>query len=218
MSLRVLLVDDEQLVREGLRLMLEAVDDLEVVADTGSGDEAVTLASQHRPQVALVDVRMPGTDGITTARLLRALPDPPAVVMLTTFDTDEYVHAALAAGACGFLLKDTPPTRLIDSIRVAAGGQAVLAPTVTRRLVDTTIVRDGERRRRAREELTALTERELDVLALIARGYSNAEVGAALFLGEATVKTHVSRILAKTGLSTRVQIAIIGHDAELGTD
>lgn len=215
-ALKVLVVDDEAMVREGLRLMLEAGEEIEVVADTCDGRRAVDLALLHRPQVALVDVRMPIMDGITVTSRLRALPVPPAVVMLTTFDQDDYVRSALTAGAAGFLLKDTPPHRLIDAIKVAAAGEAVLAPSVTRRLVDASILRDGQRRRAAAARLTELTDRELDVLALIARGMSNAEIGSSLFLGEATVKTYVSRILAKTGESNRVQVAIIAHDAGLG--
>lgn len=211
--LKVLVVDDEELVREGLKLMLEAGEEIEVVADTGDGARAVDLAVLHRPKVALVDVRMPVMDGITVTQRLRALPDAPAVVMLTTFDQDDYVQSALTAGAAGFLLKDTPPHRLIDAIKVAASGEAVLAPSVTRRLVDANVVQAGERRRQASARLRALTDRELEVLGLIAKGLSNAEIGAELFLGEATVKTYVSRILAKTGENNRVQVAIIAHDA-----
>ncbi|MEU4513947.1 response regulator transcription factor [Nonomuraea wenchangensis] len=214
--IRVLVADDEELVRSGLRLILEAAGDIAVIAEARDGAEAVSAAARLRPEVVLMDVRMPGTDGLTAAGRLLAAPSPPKVIMLTTFDLDEYVHEALRLGAVGFLLKDTPPRELAAAVRTVAAGQAMLAPSVTRRLLASYAGRAPSRAETARRRLTALTDREQDVIMALARGLSNAEIGRELRLTEATVKAHVSRVLAKLGLANRVQAAILVHDAELG--
>jgi DNA-binding NarL/FixJ family response regulator len=211
--IRVLIVDDEALVRSGLRLILSAAEDLLVVAEAADGAAAVAAVRRHRPDVVLMDVRMPGTDGLTAAEQLRALPQPPYVIMLTTFDEDEYVHRALRAGAVGFLLKDTPPTELAGAVRTVAAGNAMLAPTVTRRLLDAFDDRYAGQAAAASARLDVLTEREREVADEVAEGRSNAEIARRLGTTEATVKTHVSRILAKLGLDNRVQAAILVRDA-----
>lgn len=205
--IRVLIADDQHLVREGFARLLRDVDDLEVVAEASTGREAVERARSTRPDVVLMDVRMPELDGIeATAQLLAEHPHT-RVLMLTTFDIDEAVHQALLAGASGFVLKDTPYDQLINAIRVVAAGESILAPSVTRRLIGNFTAR----RQSTEDEATALsrlTEREHEVLRLIARGLSNAEIGAALFLSEATVKTHVGRVLTKLGCRDRVQAVV----------
>ncbi|NUR86222.1 MAG: response regulator transcription factor [Nonomuraea sp.] len=211
--IRVLIVDDEALVRSGLRMILEAAGDLVVVGEANDGDEAVSAVARLRPQVVLMDVRMPGTDGLTAAGRVLAAPDPPKVIMLTTFDLDEYVHEALRLGAVGFLLKDTPPRDLAAAVRTVAAGQAMLAPTVTKRLISSFADKAPSRGEAARKQLATLTAREADVIMAVARGLSNAEIGRELRLTEATVKAHVSRALAKLGLANRVQAAILVHDA-----
>jgi DNA-binding NarL/FixJ family response regulator len=211
--IRVLIVDDEALVRSGLRLILSAAEDLLVVAEAADGAAAVAAVRRHRPDVVLMDVRMPGTDGLTAAEQLRALPQPPYVIMLTTFDEDEYVHRALRAGAVGFLLKDTPPTELAGAVRTVAAGNAMLAPTVTRRLLDAFDDRYAGQAAAASARLDVLTDREREVADEVAEGRSNAEIARRLGTTEATVKTHVSRILAKLGLDNRVQAAILVRDA-----
>jgi DNA-binding NarL/FixJ family response regulator len=211
--IRVLVVDDEQLVRSGLRMILESAGDIEVVAEAADGHEATEQVRRHRPAVVLMDIRMPGLDGLAATREIAALPDPPRVVMLTTFELDEYVHAALANGAVGFLLKDTPPRDLIQAVRTVAEGNAMLAPTVTRRLIAEFAARGSPQALAARRQLEALTGREREVLVAVAQGLSNAEIGARLFMSEATVKAHVSRVLAKLGMANRVQAAILAHDA-----
>ncbi len=213
---RVLIVDDEALVRAGLKLILESADDLEVVGEAEDGADAVDAVRRHRPDVVLMDIRMPRLDGLAATTQLQSLPEAPKVVVLTTFDLDDYVFRALQAGASGFLLKDTPPRELVQAVRVVADGEAMLSPTVTRRLIGH-FAADGrtERQRAAREQLAALTERELEVLAVVGRGLSNAEIGRELYMSEATVKAHVSRVLVKLGATNRVQIAIIAHDAAL---
>ncbi|MFG1957702.1 response regulator [Nonomuraea sp. NPDC049028] len=213
--IRVLVVDDEALVRSGLRMILETADDIVVVGEARDGEEAVGAAARLRPHVVLMDVRMPGTDGLTAAARVLAAPDPPKIVMLTTFDLDEYVHEALRLGAVGFLLKDTPPRDLTAAVRTVAAGQAMLSPSVTRRLIDAFVDRAPSRSDSARRQLAALTGREEDVIRALARGLSNAEIGRDLSLSEATVKAHVSRVLAKLGLTNRVQAAILVHDADL---
>lgn len=213
--IRVLVVDDESLVRSGLRMILEAAGDIAVVAEARDGAEAITAVHRHRPQVVLMDVRMPGMDGLTAATELARLPEPPKVVMLTTFDLDEYVHRALRAGAVGFLLKDTPPHELAAAVRTVAAGNAMLGPTITKRLLSTFVDRGGSRAEQARGRLDALTEREREVILGVGRGLSNAEIGRELAMSEATVKAHVSRCLAKLDLSNRVQAAILVHDAGL---
>lgn len=211
--IRVLVVDDEALVRSGLRMILEAAGDIAVIGEAADGAEAVATATRLRADVVLLDVRMPGTDGLTAAARLARLPDPPKVIMLTTFDRDEYVHRALRAGAVGFLLKDTPPRDLAAAVRTVAEGNAMLAPTVTKRLISAFAEVGPSRADTARRRLAVLTEREGEVVRAVARGLSNAEIGRALDMREATVKAHVSRALAKLGLDNRVQAAILVHEA-----
>jgi DNA-binding NarL/FixJ family response regulator len=213
--IRVLVVDDEQLVRTGLRLILEAAGDIVVVGEAGDGAEAVSAVGRLRADVVLMDVRMPGLDGLTAAERVTRLPDPPKVIMLTTFDLDEHVHRALRAGAVGFLLKDTPPRDLAAAVRTVAAGNAMLAPTVTRRLISSFAEKGPSGAEVANERLTVLTERERQVVRAVARGLSNAEIGRELTMREATVKAHVSRALAKLGLVNRVQAAILVHEAGL---
>jgi DNA-binding NarL/FixJ family response regulator len=213
--IRVVLVDDEQLVRSGLRMILESAGDIEVVGEAADGGGAVELVRRHRPDVALMDIRMPAMDGLAATRALTALPDPPRVIMLTTFELDEYVHTALENGAVGFLLKDTPPRDLIQAVRTVAEGNAMLAPTVTRRLIAEFASRNSAKAVAARRRLDTLTGREREVVVALAQGLSNAQIGRRLFMSEATVKAHVSRVLAKLGLSNRVQAAILAHDAGL---
>jgi DNA-binding NarL/FixJ family response regulator len=214
-TLRVLLVDDDALVRAGLRMILSSAEDLEVVGEVDDGARAVAAVREHRPDVVLMDIRMPQMDGITATAALRRLPDPPQVVVLTTFQADEQVLGALRAGASGFLLKDTPPPEIITAVRVVASGEAMLSPSVTRTLL-AHVGDDGvsERRRAARQRLATLTDREREVALAVGSGASNAEVAAALFMSEATVKAHVSRLFTKLAVTNRVQIAIVVHDAD----
>jgi DNA-binding NarL/FixJ family response regulator len=213
---RLLIVDDEALVRAGLKMILESADDLEVVAEAEDGADAAAMVRSHQPDVVLMDIRMPRLDGLAATREVQALPDPPKVLVLTTFDLDDYVFRALQAGASGFLLKDTPPRELVQAVRVIAAGDAMLSPTVTRRLIGH-FAADlrTDRQRVARDRLTALTEREREVLAVVARGRSNADIGRELFMSEATVKAHVSRVLVKLDATNRVQVAILAHNAGL---
>jgi DNA-binding NarL/FixJ family response regulator len=213
--IRVLLVDDEHLVRSGLRMILESAGDVEIVGEAVDGREAVEQVRMHRPDVVLMDVRMPTMDGLAATGQLTALPDPPRVVVLTTFELDEYVHTALEKGAVGFLLKDTPPRDLIQAVRTVSEGNAMLSPTVTKRLIAEFAARGGTRAVAARKQLDLLTEREREVVVAVAQGLSNAEIGKRLFMSEATVKAHVSRVLAKLGMNNRVQAAILAHDAGL---
>jgi DNA-binding NarL/FixJ family response regulator len=214
--IRVLLVDDDALVRAGLQMILEATDDIEVVGEADDGAGAVAAVQRHRPDVVLMDIRMPRVDGLAATSGLRALPDPPAVIVLTTFDLDDHVFRALEAGAAGFLLKDTPPRELVQGVRVVAAGESMLSPSVTRRLIDH-VADDArsERRLQARSLVDQLTDREREVLVEVARGSSNADIGRTLFLSEATVKAHVSRLLVKMGATNRVQLAITALDAGL---
>lgn len=208
--IKVLLADDEDLVRSGLSTILSSADDIEVVAECDDGHQVADLARQHRPAVVLLDIRMRTTDGLTALRRLRALPDPPAVAMLTTFDVDEYVQEALRVGANGFLLKDTEPEQLIKAVRDLARGGAVLDPKVAARVLST--VADGERAAEpARRLLAALSEREREVVTLIGQGLSNAEIGSELHLSEATVKGYVSAVLGKIGAVNRVQAALVAY-------
>ncbi|GHE36056.1 DNA-binding response regulator [Streptomyces longispororuber] len=211
----MLIADDEALVRAGLRRILESAPALTVVGEAADGADAVRAAARYRPDVLLMDVRMPGMDGLAAAARAAAAPGAPKVVMLTTFDLDEYVHDALRAGAVGFLLKDTPPRDLIAAVHTVAAGGAMLAPTVTRRLIRHYATGVPARTEQARDRLTALTDREKEVLRAVARGLSNAETGRALFMSEATVKAHVSRTLAKLGVANRVQAAIVAYEAGL---
>jgi DNA-binding NarL/FixJ family response regulator len=216
-TLGVLLADDDPLVRAGLRTILSAADDLRVVGEAGDGAEAVTAVAVHRPDVVLMDVRMPGVDGITATGRISALPEPPKVIVLTTFQLDEYVFGALRAGASGFLLKDTPPTDIIRAVRLVAAGEAMLSPSVTRTLIEQFgTQRSATRRAAAEQAVRALTEREREVAAEVAEGRSNAEIAARLYMSEATVKAHVSRLMAKLGAANRVQVAITTRDAGLG--
>lgn len=211
---KVLLVDDDALVRAGLRVILSSAGDIDVVAEAGDGADAVTAVQQHRPDVVLMDIRMPRTDGISATAALRRLAAPPHVIVLTTFQADEQVVAALRAGASGFLVKDTPPADIIAAVRVVAAGDAIVSPSVTRTLLshfeDTAA---SERRRVAAQRLAGLTKREWEVATAVGDGSSNAEIAAALFMSEATVKAHVSRLLTKLAVTNRVQIAILVHDA-----
>jgi DNA-binding NarL/FixJ family response regulator len=213
-AVRVLLVDDQALVRAGFRMILDAETDIEIVAEAGDGLEALELADRYTVDVALMDIRMPNLDGIdATRRLLERSPQT-KVLMLTTFDLNEYVYEALRAGASGFLLKDAPPERLVEAIRIVATGDALLAPAITRRVIEEYV-----RRPLARDglppELEQLTAREVEVLRLVARGRSNAEIAKELFLGETTVKTHVARILQKLDLRDRVQAVVFAYECGL---
>jgi DNA-binding NarL/FixJ family response regulator len=214
--IRVLLVDDQALLRAGLRMILENADDMAVVGEADEGAAATALAIESRPDVILMDIRMPEVDGLEATRRIRAsLPDGPRILILTTFDLDEYVYSALRAGASGFLLKDTLAADLLSAIRVVARGDAIVAPPVTRRLIERHIGGSGDPLPRSGAALGVLTEREREVLELIARGLSNAEIAGRLFLTEGTVKGHVSRILAKLGLRDRVQAVIFSYECGL---
>ena len=215
MSLAVLIVDDQALVRAGFRMILEAEQDMEVVGEAADGREAVDEARRLRPDVVLMDVRMPEVDGIeATRRLLGDAADTKAV-MLTTFDMDEYVYDALRAGASGFLLKDVPPEQLVAGIRAVASGDALLAPSVTRRVIEEFVRRPPASVRTLPAKLDDLTARELEVLKLIARGLSNAEIATELFVSETTVKTHVAHVLMKLDLRDRVQAVVLAYESGL---
>ncbi|MFB9923751.1 response regulator [Amycolatopsis halotolerans] len=213
MTIRVLVADDHGAIRAGLALILGNADGIEVVGEAADGEVALRQARALRPDVVLMDVRMPGTDGITATRQLIA-EGLAEVLVLTTFDLDEYVHAALRAGAAGFLLKSVEAPRLIEAVRLVAAGEGVLAPQVTKRLIAAFASTPAEPSP-APTGLTDLTEREREVLGCLGAGLSNAEIGARLYIGEATVKTHVSRVLAKLGLRSRVQAAILAQDCGL---
>jgi DNA-binding NarL/FixJ family response regulator len=215
MSIRVLIADDQSLVRAGFRLVLENHADLEVVGEAATGHQAIHSAERLEPDVVLMDIRMPELDGIAATRQITAR-QATRVLVLTTYDLDEYVYDALQAGASGFLLKDTPPAQLADGIRAVAGGEALLAPSVTRRLIEE-FARIGPARRPHPAELDELTARELDVLRLLARGMSNAEIAAALVLSDTTVKTHVAHLLGKLGLRDRVQAVVLAYESGLVT-
>jgi len=212
MSIRLLIADDQELVRIGFRLLLEAQDDLEVVGEAADGEQAVALARELRPDVILMDIRMPRVDGIEAIGRLQALEPPPRVLVLTTFDLDEYVFGALRAGAAGFLLKDAPKDALVQAIRVIHAGDALLSPSVTRRLVED-YARRGEPTRSPEAILRDLTPREREVLVLVARGMSNAEIAERLVVSEATVKSHVGSILLKLDLRDRVQAVVLAYES-----
>jgi len=217
-SIGVLIADDQALVRAGFRMVLEAEDDIAVVGEAANGEQAVHGAQRLRPDVVLMDIRMPELDGIAaTRRIARGAPAPEAparVLILTTFDLDEYVYDALGAGASGFLLKDSPPEQLVTAIRVVAGGEALLAPSVTSRLIEQ-FARGRAGAQAPPPGYDELTAREAEVFALLARGLSNAEIAEQLVLGETTVKTHVARLLAKLGLRDRVQAVVLAYESGL---
>jgi DNA-binding NarL/FixJ family response regulator len=211
MSIRVVIADDQQLVRAGFTMILDSEEDIEVVGEAADGSEAVREVQRLRPDVVLMDIRMPELDGIEATRRLAEGESSPRILILTTFDLDEYVYEALRAGASGFLLKDTPPEQLVDAIRVVAGGDALLAPSVTKRVIEEFVA--GKRPTapppRGLDELTA---REAEVLGLVARGLSNAEIARELWVSETTVKTHVARLLMKLGLRDRVQAVVLAYE------
>lgn len=211
---RVLIVDDDALVRGGLTMMLDGVHGITVVGQANDGDEVLAAADAHRPDVVLMDLRMPRVDGITATRRLRTRTPAPEVVVLTTFDTDENILYALRAGASGFLLKDTPPERIVDAVLRVTDGEPILSASVTRRLMDRTALQAGAHER-ARQALSRLSPREHEVALAVAAGRSNADIAAQLYMSVATVKAHVSNALTKLGLDNRTQIALMAHDAGL---
>lgn len=216
MSIRVVLADDEQLLRVGFRMILDAQGDIDVVGEAGDGRAALAAVEQQHPDVVVMDVRMPGMDGIAATEVITRQHPDVRVLILTTFDLDEYAFAGLRAGASGFLLKNVPPEELVAAIRTVAAGDAVVAPRITRRLLDTFASRMPTSTQAARDErLDQLTEREREVLEAIALGQSNQEIAASLFLSEATVKTHVSRLLTKLGVRDRVQAVIFAYETRL---
>ncbi|PRX98924.1 response regulator transcription factor [Allonocardiopsis opalescens] len=212
--LRVLVVDDDALVRAGLCMMLDGAEGIAVVGEAADGSEVPAAADRHAPDVVLMDLRMPRVDGITATRRLRARSRPPEVIVLTTFDTDENILHALRAGAAGFLLKDTPPPRIVEAVRQVAEGEPILSPRVTRRLMDRTAAQAGAYAR-AKSALAALSPREREVALAVARGRTNAEIAAELFMSVATVKAHITSIFTKLDLDNRTQIALLAHDAGL---
>jgi DNA-binding NarL/FixJ family response regulator len=215
-TVRVLLVDDDPLVRSGLKMMLSGADRIEIVGEVDDGRGVLAAVDSHHPDVVLMDIRMPQLDGIAATRLLRGQPQPPAVLVLTTFQADELVLSALRAGASGFLLKDTPPAEIVRAIEAVQAGDSVLSPTVTRTLVE--LVADGsdadERHERAREKLATLSVREHEVALAVGRGLANAEIAAELYMSVATVKAYVSRLLTKLVVENRVQIALLVQEAQ----
>ena len=212
--IRVLLVDDDALVRAGLTMMLDGANGIEVVGEAADGDQVPAAVDAHAPDVVLMDLRMPRTDGITATRRLRARPRAPEVIVLTTFAADENVLAGLRAGASGYLLKDSPPDQIVAAIHRVAAGDPILSPAITRRLMDRAVATSGTREQ-ARAALADLTPREHEVVVGIARGETNAEISARLFMSVATVKAHITHILTKLGLTNRTQIALLAHDADL---
>jgi DNA-binding NarL/FixJ family response regulator len=212
MTTRVLLADDQELVRAGFRMILETQADIEVVGEAGDGVEAVAATRRLRPDVVLMDIRMPNLDGLQATKQIMATGSRSRVLILTTFDLDEYVYQALAAGASGFLLKNAPPEQLIQAVRVVAAGDALLSPSITRRVIEqfTRLPPPG-----GTDVLVALTDREREVLKLVARGMSNAEIAARLFVSDATVKSHVAHLLAKLQLRDRVQAVVLAYESGL---
>jgi len=212
--IRIVIADDQPLVRAGLKMMLEVEPDIEIVGEAADGIEAVRVVRSAAPDVVLMDVRMPQLDGIAATRTLLdgRLSSPPKVLMLTTFDLDEYVYEALRAGASGFVLKDLSPEQLVDAIRVVAGGEALLAPTVTKRMITEYVRRPPAQARQPPRALEDLTPREREMLTYVAKGMSNAEIAAAAFVSEPTVKTHGARILMKLGLRDRVQVVVFAYE------
>ena len=213
-QIRVLVVDDDALVRAGLAMLLAGAEGIAVVGEAADGSDVAQAVAEHEPDIVLMDIRMPGMDGLAATELVRAQADAPEVLVLTTFEADDYVLRALRAGASGFLLKDTPPADIVRAIRAVAAGEPMLSPTVTRRLIGhVTESEADERQRRAREQLDRLTEREREVAVAVGLGKSNAEISRELYMSVATVKAHVSRVLEKLELNNRVQIALLAHDA-----
>jgi DNA-binding NarL/FixJ family response regulator len=219
MTIRVLIVDDDPLLRAGLQLMLGGATDIRVVGEASDGTGVQSLIDRLSPDVVLMDIRMPNMDGLTATEAVRRRPGAPEVVILTTFDADEHVLRALRAGAAGFILKDTPPAEIVESVRRIAGGQPVLSPAVTKRLINR-VASSGQdqRKSKASGRLSTLNDRERDIAVAVGEGKSNAEISAALYLSIPTVKTHVSRILTKLDMNNRVQIALLVHDAGLLDD
>jgi DNA-binding NarL/FixJ family response regulator len=213
--IRVLIVDDQALVRAGFHMILEAQEGITVVGEAGDGVEALEVVRAERPDVVLMDVRMPRMDGIAALRELMRDPSPPRVLMLTTFDLDRYVYEAMKAGAAGFMLKDVPREQLVASVRAVVDGGALLAPAITRRLVEQFVNRPAPTSGGTPDALRDLTERELEVMRHVAQGRSNAEIATALYLSEATVRTHLSHILAKLGLRDRVQVVVAAYETGL---
>jgi DNA-binding NarL/FixJ family response regulator len=215
MSIRVLVADDQSMVRAGFRMLLSGEPDIEVVAEASNGLEAVDKAARFRPTVVLMDIRMPELDGLQATRRILSDDEATRVLILTTFDLDEYVYEALRGGASGFVLKDDPPEQLLAAIRIVAGGEALLSPAITKRVIERfTRIAHSE----PPKELDDLTERELDVFRLIARGLSNAEIGKELYISDATVKTHITHILQKLNLRDRVQAVVLAHETGLFGD
>ncbi len=213
-TVRVIVVDDDPLVRAALTMMLDGADGIAVVGEAADGDEVSGVVDRHPTDVVLMDIRMPRVNGIVATRRLRARPNPPEVIVLTTFDTDDHVVRALRAGASGFLLKDAPPQRIVEAVRGVAAGEPILSPAVTRRLMDR-VATGAQAYEQARAQLAELSPRERDVLLAVARGLANAQIAAQLAMSVATVKAHVSRILTKLDLSNRTQLALLAHDAGL---
>jgi DNA-binding NarL/FixJ family response regulator len=207
--IRVLIVDDQPLVRSGLRMIVSTREEFAVVGEATQGLEAVEMVKQLAPDVVIIDIQMPVLDGVEATRRITALPNPPKVLVLTTFERDDYLHEALRAGASGFLLKNSPPERLLDALSIVAAGDSLVDPAMTRRLIDAMGTRLPTNSAAA---LKALTDREEEVLRLIAKGFSNAEIAEALFIGESTVKTHVSSILVKLNLRDRVQAVVFAYE------
>lgn len=213
MTVKVVLLDDERLVRKGIRMILHAEPDIEVVAEADDGSVAVELVARHRPDVVLTDIQMPRVGGLEVTRQLTALPDPPAVAVLTTFDVDEYVYAALQHGAAGFLLKDTSPRELADAVRVLARGEAMLSPRITTKLLS--VFATGAGAPQTRSRMAELTAREREVALAVAQGHSNSRIATDLSVSQSTVKVHLSRIMTKLDAANRTQVALITHDAGL---
>lgn len=214
MSIRVVLVDDQALIRTGFKMILEAEDDIEIVGEASDGEEGVVTTRQEQPDVVLMDVQMPTMDGLqATGRIMQEASIRSRIIILTTFERDDYVFEALRAGASGFLLKNSPPEELVHAVRVVAAGDALLAPSVTRKVIEGYIARPARHYNEA--ELARLTERETEILQLLATGKSNAELAVHLFVGEGTIKTHVSNVLTKLGLRDRMQAVIFAYESGL---
>lgn len=213
MSIKVVLFEDEELVRGGIRMILDSDPDIDVVAEDGDGAGAVELVTKHRPDVVLTDIQMPTVGGLEVTKRLTALPEPPHVAVLTTFDLDEYVHSALRNGAAGFVLKDTPPRELANAVHVVAGGEAMLSPRITTKLLST--FSTSAPAQAAKSRLAELTAREREVAVSVAQGLSNAEIADNVYMSLSTVKVHIGRIMTKLDAANRTQVAIIAHDAGL---